>query len=28
VTGVHAGEKVAVIGAQLAKDGDSLSVIP
>jgi len=28
VAGVHMGEKVAVIGAQLAKDGDSLSVIP
>jgi hypothetical protein len=28
VTGVRAGEKVAVIGAQLLKDGDSLSVIP
>jgi RND family efflux transporter MFP subunit len=28
VTGVHAGEKVVVIGAQLLKDGDSLSVIP
>jgi hypothetical protein len=28
VTGVHAGEKVAAIGAQLLKDGDSLSVIP
>lgn len=28
VTGVHAGEKVAEIGAQLLKEGDSLSVIP
>ena len=28
VTGVHAGEKVAAIGAQLVKEGDSLSVIP
>ena len=28
VTGVHAGEKVVAIGAQLVKDGDSLSVIP
>ena len=28
VTGVHAVEKVAAIGAQLLKDGDSLSVIP
>jgi RND family efflux transporter MFP subunit len=28
VTGVRAGEKVAAIGAQLLKDGDSLSVIP
>jgi RND family efflux transporter MFP subunit len=28
VTGVHAGEKVVAIGAQLLKDGDSLSVIP
>jgi RND family efflux transporter MFP subunit len=28
VTGVHAGEKVTAIGAQLLKDGDSLSVIP
>jgi RND family efflux transporter MFP subunit len=28
VTGVHAEEKVAAIGAQLLKDGDSLSVIP
>ncbi len=28
VTGVHAGEKVAAIGAQLLQDGDSLSVIP
>jgi RND family efflux transporter MFP subunit len=28
VTGVHAGEKVIAIGAQLVKDGDSLSVIP
>jgi RND family efflux transporter MFP subunit len=28
VTGVHAGEKVAAIGAQLLKEGDSLSVIP
>jgi RND family efflux transporter MFP subunit len=28
VTGVHAGEKVVVLGAQLLKDGDSLSVIP
>ncbi|MDQ1387548.1 MAG: hypothetical protein QOF56_1002 [Acidobacteriaceae bacterium] len=27
-TGVHAGEKVAAIGAQLLKEGDSLSVIP
>src|SRR5260221_5233108 len=28
VTGVQIGEKVAVIGAQLLKDGDALSVIP
>jgi RND family efflux transporter MFP subunit len=28
VAGVHAGEKVAAIGAQLLKEGDSLSVIP
>jgi RND family efflux transporter MFP subunit len=28
VTGVKTGEKVAAIGAQLLKDGDSLSVIP
>jgi RND family efflux transporter MFP subunit len=28
VTGVRAGEKVAAIGAQLLKDGDSLLVIP
>jgi RND family efflux transporter MFP subunit len=28
VTGVHAREKVAAIGAQLLKEGDSLSVIP
>jgi multidrug efflux system membrane fusion protein len=28
VMGVHAGEKVAGIGAQLLKEGDSLSVIP
>ena len=28
VTGVHAGEKVIAIGAQLVQDGDSLSVIP
>ncbi len=28
VTGVHTGEKVAAIGAQLLKEGDSLSVIP
>jgi RND family efflux transporter MFP subunit len=28
VTGVRPGEKVAAIGAQLLKDGDSLSVIP
>jgi RND family efflux transporter MFP subunit len=28
VTGVRSGEKVAAIGAQLLKDGDSLSVIP
>jgi RND family efflux transporter MFP subunit len=28
ITGVHAGEKVVAIGAQLLKDGDSLSVIP
>ncbi len=28
VTGVHNGEKVAAIGAQLLKEGDSLSVIP
>ena len=28
VTGVHPGEKVAAIGAQLVKEGDSLSVIP
>jgi RND family efflux transporter MFP subunit len=28
VTGVGTGEKVAAIGAQLLKDGDSLSVIP
>jgi RND family efflux transporter MFP subunit len=28
VTGVHIGDKVAAIGAQLLKDGDSLSVIP
>jgi RND family efflux transporter MFP subunit len=28
VTGVHTGEKVASIGAQLLKEGDSLSVIP
>jgi multidrug efflux system membrane fusion protein len=28
VTGVRAGEKVAAIGAQLLKEGDSLSVIP
>jgi RND family efflux transporter MFP subunit len=28
VTGVHAGEKVTAIGAQLLKEGDSLSVIP
>jgi hypothetical protein len=28
VTGVRAREKVAAIGAQLLKDGDSLSVIP
>jgi RND family efflux transporter MFP subunit len=28
VTGVRAGEKVVAIGAQLVKEGDSLSVIP
>jgi RND family efflux transporter MFP subunit len=28
VSGVHTGEKVVAIGAQLVKDGDSLSVIP
>jgi RND family efflux transporter MFP subunit len=28
VTGVHPGEKVAAIGAQLLKEGDSVSVIP
>jgi hypothetical protein len=28
VTGVQAGEKVVVLGAQLLKQGDSLSVIP
>jgi multidrug efflux system membrane fusion protein len=28
VTGVQAGDKVAAIGAQLLKEGDSLSVIP
>jgi multidrug efflux system membrane fusion protein len=28
VTGVQTGDKVAAIGAQLLKDGDSLSVIP
>jgi len=28
VTGVHAGEKVTAIGAQLVREGDSLSVIP
>jgi RND family efflux transporter MFP subunit len=28
VTGVRSGEKVAAIGAQLLKEGDSLSVIP
>jgi RND family efflux transporter MFP subunit len=28
VTGVRTGEKVAAVGAQLLKDGDSLSVIP
>jgi RND family efflux transporter MFP subunit len=28
VTGVHTGEKVAAIGAQLLQEGDSLSVIP
>jgi multidrug efflux pump subunit AcrA (membrane-fusion protein) len=28
LTGVHAGEKVVAIGAQLVKEGDSLSVIP
>jgi RND family efflux transporter MFP subunit len=28
VSGVHNGEKVVAIGAQLLKDGDSLSVIP
>jgi RND family efflux transporter MFP subunit len=28
LTGVQAGEKVASLGAQLLKDGDSLSVIP
>jgi RND family efflux transporter MFP subunit len=28
VTGVHTGEKVVAIGAQLVKEGDSLSVIP
>jgi RND family efflux transporter MFP subunit len=28
VTGVRTGEKVAAIGAQLLKDGDSLAVIP
>jgi hypothetical protein len=28
VTGVRAGVKVVAIGAQLLKDGDSLSVIP
>jgi RND family efflux transporter MFP subunit len=28
VTGVHPGEKVAAIGAQLLQEGDSLSVIP
>jgi multidrug efflux pump subunit AcrA (membrane-fusion protein) len=28
VTGVQTGEKVAAIGAQLLKEGDSLSVIP
>jgi RND family efflux transporter MFP subunit len=28
VTGVRTGEKVAAIGSQLLKDGDSLSVIP
>jgi RND family efflux transporter MFP subunit len=28
VTGVHTGEKVAAVGAQLLKEGDSLSVIP
>src|ERR1700688_273843 len=27
-TGVHSGEKVVAIGAQLVKEGDSLSVIP
>jgi hypothetical protein len=28
VTGVQTGDKVAAIGAQLVKEGDSLSVIP
>jgi RND family efflux transporter MFP subunit len=28
VSGVHSGEKVVAIGAQLLKEGDSLSVIP
>jgi RND family efflux transporter MFP subunit len=28
VTGLHAGERVVAIGAQLVKEGDSLSVIP
>jgi hypothetical protein len=28
VAGVRTGEKVVAIGAQLVKDGDSLSVIP
>jgi RND family efflux transporter MFP subunit len=28
VSGVHTGEKIVAIGAQLLKDGDSLSVIP
>jgi hypothetical protein len=28
VTGVQTGDKVAAIGAQLLKEGDSLSVIP
>jgi hypothetical protein len=28
VAGVQTGEKVAAIGAQLLKEGDSLAVIP